>query len=291
MIYTLFSGFCMALADSVPGVSGGTIAFVMGFYDKFITSLADLFHGTKQEKLNALIFLVKLGMGWIVGMSLAVTILAGAFTTGIYKVSSLFLGFVIASIPLILGEERENISGRYSNIFWLFVGAAAVVLLSTLNFSAAVHGLGFTVLTCLYVFIAGVLAISAMVLPGISGSTLLMTFGLYIPVITGLKDALNMNFRSLWLLAALAAGVIVGVIFVMRGIKNLMIRHRTSTLFAVLGMMTGSLYAIVIGPTTLASPRPMMGLSDFDLVFFIVGCALVLGLAATKKWLKGKTEA
>ena len=101
----------------------------------------------------------------------------------------------------------------------------------------------------------------------------------------------TMNFRSLWLLAALAAGVIVGVIFVMRGIKNLMIRHRTSTLFAVLGMMTGSLYAIVIGPTTLASPRPMMGLSDFDLVFFIVGCALVLGLAATKKWLKGKTEA
>ena len=56
-------GFCMALADSVPGVSGGTIAFILGFYDKFIGSLDDLITGKKAEKIEALKFLIKIGIG------------------------------------------------------------------------------------------------------------------------------------------------------------------------------------------------------------------------------------
>lgn len=57
-----FRGFCMALADSVPGVSGGTIAFILGFYDRFITSLNNIIFGNKKEKKEALLFLIKLGM-------------------------------------------------------------------------------------------------------------------------------------------------------------------------------------------------------------------------------------
>ena len=66
----LINGFCMALADSVPGVSGGTIAFLLGFYDKFIGSLDDLFRGKMEQKKTALRFLVKIGCGWIVGFLL-----------------------------------------------------------------------------------------------------------------------------------------------------------------------------------------------------------------------------
>ena len=62
-VLNMFNGFCMALADSVPGVSGGTIAFLLGFYDKFINSLDDLFRGNMKAKKNALIFLIKLGIG------------------------------------------------------------------------------------------------------------------------------------------------------------------------------------------------------------------------------------
>lgn len=64
LILNMFRGFCMALADSVPGVSGGTIAFLLGFYDKFIGSLDALVSGTKEERKEALVFLVKLGIGW-----------------------------------------------------------------------------------------------------------------------------------------------------------------------------------------------------------------------------------
>ena len=82
----------MALADSVPGVSGGTIAFILGFYDKFINSLDDLIHGDLKLKKEAIIFLLKLAVGWIVGIVLAVLILTELFETHIYAVSSLFIG-------------------------------------------------------------------------------------------------------------------------------------------------------------------------------------------------------
>ena len=71
-ILNCIRGFCMALADSVPGVSGGTIAFVLGFYDKFIGSLNTLTSKktSKDEKKEAVKFLIKLGFGWVLGFFL-----------------------------------------------------------------------------------------------------------------------------------------------------------------------------------------------------------------------------
>ena len=63
MIINFFNGFLMALADSVPGVSGGTVAFILGFYDKFIESLDDLFRGNIEKKKKALVYLIKIGIG------------------------------------------------------------------------------------------------------------------------------------------------------------------------------------------------------------------------------------
>ena len=102
-------GFCMALADSVPGVSGGTIAFIMGFYDRFINSVHDLVFGKTGEKKSALLYLVKLGVGWVVGMAMAVVLLSALFESHIYAVSSLFIGFTAGAIPLVIKEEKESL--------------------------------------------------------------------------------------------------------------------------------------------------------------------------------------
>ena len=79
-ILNFIRGFCMALADSVPGVSGGTIAFILGFYDDFINSLNTLVSKDPwEEKKKALIFLIKLGFGWIIGLGLSVVFLSSIF--------------------------------------------------------------------------------------------------------------------------------------------------------------------------------------------------------------------
>ena len=99
-----------ALADSVPGVSGGTIAFLLGFYDSFINSLNDIMGRDNAKRKKAFFFLIKLGIGWVIGMLLAVSVLANVFESGIYKVSSLFLGFIILAIPVMIMEEKEALS-------------------------------------------------------------------------------------------------------------------------------------------------------------------------------------
>ena len=153
--YTVLGGFCMALADSVPGVSGGTIAFLMGFYDVFVGSLDALVHGTKQERLCGLRYLLKLAAGWAVGMALAVTVLAGAFTDGVYQLISLFLGFVLVSVPLVMREQRAVLGAFRENWLPFLGGLVLVVGLSALRLSALVNDLGFGIGTALYAFAAG----------------------------------------------------------------------------------------------------------------------------------------
>ena len=116
----------MALADSVPGVSGGTIAFILGFYDKFINSLNNLVTGSKEERLEAIKFLVKLGIGCIFGFVLSVLFITSIFEKHIYEISSLFIGFIILAIPIIFKEERESIIGKYKNIIFLIIGIVIV---------------------------------------------------------------------------------------------------------------------------------------------------------------------
>lgn len=282
MIIDFIRGFFMALADSVPGVSGGTIAFLMGFFDKFINSLNYLMKGTKDEKIKSIKFLAKIFIGWVVGMGLAVTILANLFDKEIYKMSSLFLGFIIAAIPVMIMEEKESVKGKYQNIIWAIIGAAAVILLSSLKMGSNLDLTHLNIGMLVYIFIAGMLAISAMVLPGISGSTILLSFGLYIPVINSVKDFLHFDFSSFALLFTLGLGILFGVATVLRLIKKLLDNHRSAIVYAIIGMMIGSLYAIVIGPTTLKVPQAAMTLKTFSIIFFIIGVVIVLAFQQVK---------
>ena len=282
MIIDVIRGFFMALADSVPGVSGGTIAFLMGFFDKFINSLNYLMKGTKEERIKSIKFLAKLFLGWIIGMGLAVTILANLFDKEIYKMSSLFLGFIIAAIPVMIIEEKETVKGKYINIIWAIVGALAVILLSSLKMGSNLDLTHLNIGMLIYIFIAGMLAISAMVLPGISGSTILLSFGLYIPVISGVKDFLHFDLSSFPLLLALGLGILFGVATVLRIIKKLLDKHRSAMVYAIIGMMLGSLYAIVIGPTTLKVPQAAMTIKTFSILFFIIGAVIVVAFQQLK---------
>lgn len=292
-IVNAFRGFCMALADSVPGVSGGTIAFVLGFYDKFINSLDNLVYGNKKEKIEAIQFLIKLGIGWIIGMVLAVLVLTNLFETHIYEVSSLFIGFILLSIPLIIKEEKESIKGKYKNIIFMIIGILIVAFITYFNpMSGSEKVVDISNLNLglvLYIFVAAMIAISAMVLPGISGSTLLLIFGLYIPIMTALKEILHFNFSYLPVVIVFAFGVLAGIALVIKVIKVALEKFRSATIYLILGLMIGSLYAIVMGPTTLEVPKDPMSLETFSLIFFVLGGLVIMGLEKLKAFFESKS--
>ena len=288
MIRQFFNGICMALADSVPGVSGGTIAFILGFYDKFIGSINDIIYEKGQKRKEALIYLIKLGIGWVVGMIAAVLVLSSAFENHIYFVSSLFMGFIIASLPLVFHQEKGSYTGHIGNVVFAVLGAALVCGITLLNNSSFMTGIDLSSLSiplAIYIFAAGMIAISAMFLPGISGSTLLLIFGLYLPIITGIKEFLHLNISVFPALCIFGLGVIAGALSVVKGIKICLDKHRSKTMYAIIGLMIGSLYAIAMGPTTLKTPQAALSIGNFNFIAFIIGIAIValLQFAGNKK--------
>lgn len=291
MLKKFLNGFCMALADSVPGVSGGTVAFILGFYDDFIGSIHNLLFEQKEKRKQALYYLLKLGVGWITGMIIAVTILSSAFENHIYFVSSLFMGFVAASIPYMVVQEKDMIKSHYGNVVFALIGAIIVIGITYLNQSSLLTGVQlnhFSVPLAIYVFVAGVVAISAMFLPGISGSTLLLIFGLYLPVISGIKSLLHLQFSYFPLLCIFGLGVITGAASVVKGIRYCLLTYRSQTMYMILGLMIGSLYAIVMGPTTLDVPAKPISFVNFQWIAFILGIGVVILLqfAGDKKQMK-----
>lgn len=283
-IVNFFNGFMMALADSVPGVSGGTIAFLLGFYDNLINSLDFLLSKNKEKRNSGKKYLLKLGIGWVIGMAISVLILTSVFEKHIYEISSLFMGFIILSIPIIIKEEKETLRGKYINIIFTIIGIILVYLITYFN-NTSITTMSLTNLSfssAIYIFIAGMIAISAMILPGISGSTLLLIFGLYLPVITGIKDILHLNFAPFFGLTIFGLGIITGILSIIKLLKKALDKYRTQTVYMIIGLMIGSIYSIIMGPTTLDTPVDPINIYNFSFIFFIIGGIVVWGLQKIK---------
>lgn len=276
----------MALADSVPGVSGGTIAFLLGFYDKFIDSIDDLLTGTKEKRKDALFFLIKLGIGWVCGFVIAVLILAQVFESHIYAISSLFIGFIIFAIPIVVKEEKECLGNGKKYMPFVLLGIAVVSALTYFNpVAGKSSGVNLSHLTpglAIFVFVSGMVAISAMVLPGISGSTILLILGLYMPIITAIKEILHLHFDAFFTVFIFGCGVLVGIFSVVKLIRKALEHYRAQMIYTIIGLMLGSIYAVIMGPATLDTPQPPMGIHDFSILFFFIGGVVILGLQKMK---------
>lgn len=291
IIWTAIQGFCMAMADAVPGVSGGTIAFVMGFYDRFIESLDNIISGSREQKKSALIFLLKLGAGWVVGFICTVLALGRIFDSHIYELCSLFLGLSLFAVPIIVRDEWETIKGKYVHILFALLGVAVVAVITYLNQSLSRGSMEISALSLvkgIYVFIVAAIAISAMVLPGISGSTMLLIFGLYVPIMSAIRGFLHMEFKYIPILVIFGLGILTGIFTSVKLLRTGLEKFRPQMVFLILGLVIGSMYAIVTGPSTLEAPQPVMTFATFKAGYFILGGAILIGLQLLKRAMEKK---
>lgn len=286
----------MALADSVPGVSGGTIAFILGFYDEFVNSLDSLISINKQDRIRGLKFLSKIGIGWAIGFIFSVLYITSIFEQNIYKINSLFLGFIIASIPLIVNSEKKILKNNKKYQIFLLLGITIVCLMTYFNpatgtdysFSVKVDNLSFSLIV--YIFVSGMISISAMVLPGISGSTILLIFGLYVPILESIKYILKLKFEYLPGIAIFVCGILTGILLTVRVVRYLLKTFRPQTMYCIIGLMIGSIYAVIMGPTSLEIPKLPMSIKNFSIIFFTIGCILVPALEKIKALLSLKND-
>jgi len=231
-------GFAMGMADLVPGVSGGTVAFIAGIYDPLLAALSAL----SKEGLSALLqgdvkrawkavngpFLVALGSG----IGLAIVTLASPLHWLLEHepvlLRALFMGLVAASVPLV-GKHV----GTWSLNMWVWaaIGCAVAGFVTSLPPLVQTDHPGFLIL-------AGALAICAMLLPGISGSFLLLILGAYAPVLLAVK---TLDFIRI---GAFAVGALAGLLSFSRFLTWLLTAHRHATLATLTGFLVGSLQAL-----------------------------------------------
>ena len=233
-----FTGLTMGTADLVPGVSGGTIAFLFGIYDELLYSikvatgpaLKLIFTGKFKAafKLMPFAFLVPLLLGMLLaifGMVQIVNYLLETFPTFVW---SLFFGLVAGSVYVILRRLTQWTPKRILLLILGFVLTFILVGLPSIGGSDSP----------LAIFSTGAVAITAMILPGISGSMIMVILGQYEIVINAVAD------RNLGMLAIFAAGIFVGIATFVRVLSWLLKRYHQAVMAFLIGVMAGSLRSI-----------------------------------------------
>jgi putative membrane protein len=228
-------GFAMGSADLVPGVSGGTIAFISGIYEELVSTFAGLGPKTVKDlfslgiaetwKKYNISFLVAL----VVGIFIAAVALSGLIhhlqASNPMELRSFFFGLVIASTPLILKPVKAN---KVQTIVLVALGAAFAAWSTSLPPAVQSD-------SPIFLAISGAIAICAMILPGISGSFLLIILGAYSSVIAAIA-----NF-DIVRIAAFGGGIVVGILLFSRLLKKLLNNHKDKTLSILAGVMLGAL--------------------------------------------------
>ena len=231
-------GACMGAADVVPGVSGGTIAFITGIYPKLIDSLT----AVDLQSLRLLLrfdikalwqrfdgnFLVLLFAGILSAIFSLAHLISYLLDTYPILIWSVFFGLILASAITLL--IREGIYQLPTLVSFL-LGIALVLVISSMSVHQVSPGLPM-------VYLVGVIAISAMLLPGLSGSFLLLLFGMYEPTLEAVK-----TFNGAYLIC-FALGAATGLISFSHLIGWLLKHHYATTLMFLIGLLFGALYAV-----------------------------------------------
>lgn len=226
----------MGLSIALPGISGGTMAFILGIYTKLIDEIAKLqvrdFKSPQTFfKKYDWLFLTPLLAGLIGALMLFVFLAPPLITAFRFEFYSLVFGFVIASFYSPLKEVDKNLKNLILFICFVLLSFSCFYFTETVSFSREQVPL-------LWIFPAGALVSLALVVPGLSGSYLLILLGLYHYILTALRD-LNVPVVSVFI-----AGALVGLISMARGMKFFLHRFPSETLSIILGLIAGSLYIL-----------------------------------------------
>lgn len=245
VIANLIRGALIGMAELVPGISGGTVALVLGVYERALHNgnlLIDLIKSAIKDRsaIKATMknidwwFLIAIGCGMVVAVFSMSTLLHDFVENHAEIARGLFMGMVAVSILVPVGMmDLGEVRRRLPLVIPLFLAAAVISFFGTGLTSAPREDP-----SLILIFVAAAIAVCALVMPGISGSFFLMAMGLYAPVMASLSN------RELDVIAIFMLGAITGVILFVRLLSYVLENHRTITLTIMAGLMLGSLRAL-----------------------------------------------
>ncbi len=275
-IKEILKGVIIGIANIIPGVSGGTMMVSMGIYDKIIGAVNQLLH----HFIQSIKTLLPYGIGMILGIGGLSFCIEYLFKNFPLQTALLFIGLIFGGLPVILRKVKGNrINFLEGGLFLIFF--ALIIGMQLLKEGGNVE-LNLSIGLVLKLFLLGALTSAAMVVPGVSGSMILMSFGFYNPIIETINQFIRSTldgkfsemFHCVGILFPFGIGVLVGIFAIAKLIEYLLHRFERQTYFAILGLIIASPIAVLMG----------IGLGTVGIVSVLTGI-VTFGLGFIAAWM------
>ena len=271
-IMIFLKGMILGSAMIIPGVSGGTLAISLGIYEKLINVITHFFKNFKEN----IIFIINLGLGILASIVLGALILNYTFEHYPIPTIIFFIGLLIGSIPSLTKKVNLKNTLKTSNIFYFLLGVAIVLGVYLFKGSSEVtFSNGFNLVQSIKLILVGVVAAATLVIPGISGSFMLMILGYYKPILGVITETIKFNNlgNNILILIPFGIGVLLGIVGIAKLIEYLLKNHETKTYYAIIGFLIASIIEIFV---SLFSYQTTIIQIIISVILFALGLLLTL---------------
>ena len=282
-ILLVIKGFIMGMANIIPGVSGGTLALTLGIYEDFIGAISHFFRNIKKH-VN---FLLPIFVGILLSVITMSNVISTCFDQYPIPTTLFFMGLVIGGIPMLLKRVKNTKEKKQVSSYVIALITFSIVMIMAFSEQIFGSGLGnvsfsnMAVFDYVILFFVGLIAAATMVIPGVSGSLVLMLLGYYLPIIGVLKELTKFENLGPNLLVAFVfgVGVLVGIVAISKVIEYLLEKFEAKTFFGVIGFILASIIAIPVsvyhevGTIVFSVPQGILGVL-FLAIGIIVGYKL-----------------
>jgi len=276
-------GGAMGVANIIPGVSGGTIAVVFGIYEQLMEALGNfLTDRQRQRRRDHIKFLIILFSGALIAIIALARVLDWSLRNYPLPTIYFFMGLILGSIPIVI-RTHHDMKFNFKRFIALLFGIVIVILLALLQNdptgqAGSVEFTNIGLSRLFYFLICGIISASAMIVPGVSGSFMLILLGAYWTVVGALSGLTTVLLEQgltdemmgrLSVLLFLGIGIVIGILTFAKIMSWALKRFPAETMYAIIGLLVGSLYQIYPG-----FEFSMIGL--ISIIIFLIGVAISL---------------
>ncbi|MBQ6282836.1 MAG: DUF368 domain-containing protein [Bacilli bacterium] len=271
-IMTILKGFVLGIANIIPGVSGGTLAITLGIYEKLIEIISNF---SKKIKDN-IKFVILLVIGVAIGLLLFSNIISTCLDRFPFVTIMFFIGIILGGTPILFKKVNNNIN--ISNIVIFFITFSIVMIMTFISSGDKIITLdSLNIIKIIGLFFAGFFAAASMLLPGISGSFILMLIGYYKPIVDSIKDLTHFNniLHNIIILGFAGIGILFGLVLSAKLINWLLKKYEIQTYFGIIGFVIASVISIFI--SALSSTINIINII-IGIVMLIVGILIAMAI-------------
>ena len=241
----ILKGIVLGTSFILPGVSGGVLSVVMGIYDKLIEAVSHFYESWANFK-RYFNFLFFLGIGGIISVLVLTNVIEYALNKIPVITILIFVGLIVGGVPQLFNKIKKDVS--FENILLMFIGIGLLILMSITTGGASNQMIDTSFVSMLKMFGVGVLASATIVIPGVSGSFLLMVMGYYEPLLRIINEITSFTnlYNNIIVMIPLGIGLVVGAILIARVIDFCLKKYPVKTYYVIIGFVIASIIEVFL---------------------------------------------